>query len=513
MNQYSPVHLITELFQNTYKIHILSCFLSGILATFSTQPHNFIPLLFFCVVPVYYFIIYTKPKHLFCIGFSFGFGWFLASLYWIISPLFILGPSYYWVSPFAFLGLPLLLSLFWGWAFSMPALIDLDKTGKIILLVIFWSLAEWLRGNILSGFPWSMIGSIMYFPLEVAYSASYVGAYGQNLIVILLIVSPILLIINNKKIALIFVMTACFIIFTGIYKFHSTKIIKSQNLVRIVQPAFTHKQKWDRKKFWLNMQNLAYLSKQEKSIPNLIIWPETAITTFPENLPQDFPSWLKEFFLSSKSYLITGMPTKKVENNSTKFFNSAVLFNEDGKLTDQYEKIKLVPFGEFIPFSNYFPFINILVGENEFNKGKDKNLFYIEGIGKIRLLICYEAIFPGFINSKTHPDLLVNITNDYWFGNTIGPEQHLILSRQRAIETGVPLIRVSNSGISSGFDPLGKELDRLKFGRTGFLDITLPKKIETTFFYKRGNTIFFIMVLLLIGCYFLIKIFKTKFDQ
>ena len=124
------------------------------------------------------------------------------------------------------------------------------------------------------------------------------------------------------------------------------------------------------------------------------------------------------------------------------------------------------------------------MGENEFNKGKDKNLFYIEGIGKIKLLICYEAIFPGFINSKTHPDLLVNITNDYWFGNTIGPEQHLILSRQRAIETGVPMIRVSNSGISSGFDPLGKELDRLKFGRAGFLDITLPKKIETTFFYN-----------------------------
>ena len=172
-----------------------------------------------------------------------------------------------------------------------------------------------------------------------------------------------------------------------------------------------------------------------------------------------------------------------------------------------------MPFGEFIPFSKYFSFISVLVGESEFNSGKDKKTFFIKGIGKVKLLICYEAIFPGFINFEPLPDLLVNITNDYRFGDTIGPEQHLILSRQRAIETGLPLIRVSNSGISSGFDPLGRELGRLEFGKSGFLDITLPIKIEPTFFYKWGNNIFFIMIFLLLFLYFFIKIFKTKFDQ
>ena len=117
------------------------------------------------------------------------------------------------------------MSLFWGLAFLIPSFIDSNKTGKIILLVIIWALAEWLRGHILSGFPWAMIGSILYFPIEVAYSASLVGAYGQNLIVILLIVSPVLLIINEKKIALIFVIFSCFVIFFGAYKNYSTKII------------------------------------------------------------------------------------------------------------------------------------------------------------------------------------------------------------------------------------------------------------------------------------------------
>ena len=513
MNQTSSSHFINKLFRNSYKNHLLLCFLFGALASFAMHPYNFILLLFCCIVPVYYFIFYSKPIHLFGIGLSFGFGWFLCSLYWIISSLIILGSSYYFLTPLALLGLPLLMSLFWALAFSIPSFIVSNKTEKIILLVIIWALAEWLRGHILSGFPWAMIGSILYFPLEVAYSASLVGAYGQNLIVILLIVSPVLLIINEKKIALIFVIFSCVIIFFGAYKHYSTKIIESQNLVRLVQPAFPHKVKWDRDKFWLNMKNLAHLSHIETKTPILIIWPETSITTFYENLPKDFPAWLQEILSDSSSYLITGMPTKKFENNKIKYFNSAVVFNNEGQLIDKYDKIKLVPFGEFIPFSKYFSFISVLVGESEFNSGKDKNTFFIKGIGKVKLLICYEAIFPGFINFEPLPDLLVNITNDYWFGDTIGPEQHLILSRQRAIETGLPMIRVSNSGISSGFDPLGRELGRLEFGKSGFLDITLPIKIEPTFFYKWGNNIFFIMIFLLLFLYFFIKIFKTKFDQ
>ena len=141
-----------------------------------------------------------------------------------------------------------------------------------------------------------------------------------------------------------------------------------------------------------------------------------------------------------------------------------------------------------------------------------KNTFSINGIGKIQPMICFEAIFPGFLNGYGKANLMVNITNDFWFGNTYGPEQHLALARQRSIESGMPLLRVSNSGISAGYDPLGQELGRIEFGETGFLDITIPENLNSTLYNKWGDKIFFLMILLVI-IIFIFKLLKSRVDN
>ena len=187
------------------------------------------------------------------------------------------------------------------------------------------------------------------------------------------------------------------------------------------------------------------------------------------------------------------------------------VFNDLGEVITVYDKKKLVPFGEFNPFKNILNFFGTIASNQEFSKGKFTDSFFKFGGLNFLPLICYEAIFPTKIKYLNHYDVIINITNDHWFGNTFGPHQHHNLAKQRAIETGIPVLRVSNSGISSIIGPNGKELKKLNFNKKGFIDFHVPEKFEPTLYLKYGEKIYYYISLVLILLIIFIRLNVTQF--
>jgi len=481
---------------NFFKYFFL--FLVGFLATFSLPPFSFFPSVFLITISIFYLLYSDNLKEAFLIGFFLAFGWFLVSLYWISNAILIGGKEFFWMIPFIFFGLPAILSIFWGLAFFFTNLIGKNITERLFLLSILLPFFEWLRGNILSGFPWNMIGLSLSSPLEFAQTISFLGPYGQNILIVFLLTIPASL-YHNKKIFSFMVTVVCgTVLLTSTYIFNNNKIHFTKQSIRIVQPNFSHFEKWDKSKYLINQDKLLELSKNESKENYIIVWPETAIVNFFENIQQDIPHIVKTILYKNSGILIAGIPRKEMINNKNFYYNSMIAIDHNGKIVGNYDKKRLVPFGEYNPFKTFFSFFNTIATDKEFSKGGQNNQFFAYNNLNLFPMICYEAIFPFKTYKDKSYDLIINITNDVWFGKTLGPEQHFWLAKQRAIETGIPLLRVSNSGISGLIAPNGKEIESLKFGSSGFLELKIPKKFKQTLYLKFGEKIYYLITLVLI---------------
>ena len=482
-------------------------FLMGVFASLSLPPFSFFPIAFLITIPLFYLVNSKNLNDAFLIGYFLAFGWFLVSLYWISNAILVGGEEFLWMIPFVLIGFPAFLSVFWGLAFFFINLIGNSIVERLILFSILLPFFEWLRGNILTGFPWNMIGFSLSSPLEIAQSVALLGPYGQNILIALVLSIPIS-IYYNKKLFILFSIFSCGLVFlASFYTFKSNIVSFTEKNVILVQPNFSHREKWDKKNFYINQEKLLDLSKNSHGKKNLIIWPETAIVNFPENIKKELIH-IKEAILAKNSgFLITGIPRKKVINNKSFYYNSMIVLDQTGSIVGNYNKNKLVPFGEYNPFKNLFGFLKIIASDNEFSKGEliKDNFFSVDGLN-FYPMICYEAIFPFHTGKGKSYDLIINITNDRWFGKTLGPIQHFWLAKQRAIETGIPMVRVSNSGISSLIAPNGKEIKSLKFGTSGYLELKIPKKFKETLYLKFGEKIYYLMTLILIFLFLTIKL-------
>jgi len=483
--------------------------LIGSLASTSLPPLSIFPLIFLLSIPIFYFCESQNSKKAFLIGFFTALGWFLASLYWLSNSLVIGGKQFIWMIPFVFFGFPAFLSIFWGLAFYISNIFGKSFVEKMILISIFFPVFEWLRGNILTGFPWNMLGFALSHPLEISQTVSLMGPYGQNTLAILIVLIPVSLVAKQKSFAITTTLFCCTVLFFSYYQFKTNKVIFTEHTVRLVQPNFSHSEKWERNKFYQNLNKLVELSNADFSESGLIVWPETALTNFEENISKEINIISRSILLNDKAYLISGIPSKEYVNDTMHYYNSVMVFNHKGDNIGKYDKNKLVPFGEYIPFRKGISFLKILASDKEFSKGSIGAHFFKFGNLNIYPMICYEAVFPWKKNKRTSYDLIVNITNDNWFGNTFGPAQHFWLSKQRVIETGIPMIRVSNSGISAVIAPNGKEIGKLNYGISGFLDTKIPKKFSETFYSKWGDSIFFLMTIILIIVYCILRL-NTK---
>lgn len=460
-------------------------------------------------------------------GWWFGFGYFVFGLFWVGEAFLVEAEKFAWLLPLAVTLLPAGLALFFAAAAFVSHQFWTKGVSRLFVLSVAFGAAEWLRGNILTGLPWNTLGYALTQPLPVMQLVSLVGVTGLTFVVVMLAVSPLVLASEAARekqpvrSALVGgVCTIVFLIFA--YAYGSIRMASSdtENVpnvqLRLVQPAIAQKDKWAPAKRSDIFFGLLELSKtnaegQTDDLKNTthVIWPEAAIPF----LVLRTPTALKEIakMLPENAQLLTGAlrygqgVTSATPADQREVFNSLMVLNSDGLLVGMSDKTHLVPFGEYLPFRTLLNAIGLrrlTKLRGSFSAGKTpRALVGVAGLPPVAALICYEAIFPEeIVQTGERPGVLLNVTNDAWFGDLTGPRQHFHQNRIRAVEQGVPLVRVANNGISAVVDPYGRLSGVLALNQRGTVDVKLPRALSQTLYGALGDWLALAIALFLSAC-------------
>ena len=474
-------------------------FIGGLLSGLSFFSSILIPLL----ILGHYILI----KGLFCedrkfnslfSGWLFGLGFFLTSMHWIVNP-FLVYEEHKILAPLVLIVFPSLMGLF----FAIPCVLinkfinykkihDFFFT-KILLISFLIFISELLRSNIFGGLPLNLYGHIWIFNENFIKISSFIGVFGLSFLTILWIIIIVLYLIR-KDISFIIPLISfpIFLISFSIFQLKENQPESKTISVRVVQPNIPQNKKWDRTLFQVHLDKLLTLSNKVKKGELLVVWPEAAITGF-LNENEDLISYIRQK-IDEDTVIITGGLRREFYGSDFKVFNSFYIIKKNELIF--YDKKKLVPFGEFIPLRFLINIFKLTPGKTDFSKGDIDEIIFLElGQEKIFLepSICYEAIFQTFNKKKI--EVLINITNDAWFGNFTGPKQHLTASIFRSVEKGVPLVRSANSGISVITDKNGKILKKLGLNASGFIDYDLNLGKNETLFISYKNMILIYLIL------------------
>ncbi len=474
----------------------LAAFLAGALAVLAQAPYDFFAV-GFVSFPVLVWLLdgatgdasdgwLKRLRPAFATGWWFGFGYFLAGLWWIGEALLVEADSFAWALPFAVIGIPFALAFFYGLAAMVARLFWSSDIGRIAALAFGFGLAEWLRGFLFTGFPWNAIGyAAMPVPL-LMQSVSVVGMNGMNVLAVFVFSLPALLAARRhvrSGIALLVVLVGAHVAF-GYFQLTSPTDMAAKSLaVRIVQPNVDLAEKWDasvRDRIFSDLMELSAKAPEPgQDKPRLILWPETSVPF----LFTQRPEALTELgtMLGDGQTLVAGIVREEGATASeadNRYYNSVVAINDRGEIADAVDKVHLVPFGEYLPFSGLLRRLGIeqlVAGPMNFEAGTERHPIKLPGGINAVPFICYEVIFPDLVAvDVASADVIVNLTNDAWFGDTPGPYQHFRQAQVRAVENGLPLLRAANNGISAVVDSRGRILDALAINVRGAIDVTVP---------------------------------------
>jgi len=447
------------------------------------------------------------------LGWSFGFGFFLAGLYWIAAALFVDIGQFWWLVPIALTAMPAGFALFT--ALALLAAYEARRRGaligsaRILALALAWSAAEYLRGHLLTGFPWNLVGYTWAngFPgsLDVLQLVSLTGIYGLSLVTVTAASLPARLgDFGRGRWAAVVAALLMIVVpaMGGAWRLAqaSGETVPGVTL-RLVQPSIPQMLKNDAQAEVQNFQRLLALSAAEGADKiSAVIWPEAAAPPLLERYPN-----LRHAIAAVTPHgglLITG--TERAEPLQgwppQHVWNSIVALDDKGDIVGTYDKAHLVPFGEYVPLRGILPMAKIAPSIGDFAAGPGPRTLTLPGLPAVSPLICYEAIFPGAVADPQHrPHWLLNVTNDAWYGQTPGPLQHLASARTRAVEEGLPLMRAANNGISAAVDPYGRVLARLDLNAVGVLDEPLPRDLRPTIYAQFGDSVFFALALLFLA--------------
>ncbi len=438
----------------------------------------------------------SSARPAFWVGIHFAFGYFFVGLFWIGEAFLVEAERVVYLLPFAITLMPLLLSIFWGLACLVARIFWTTSPIKNVIIFTFsLTFFEILRGNIFTGFPWNLLGFAFDFSTAMLQSAAIWGIYGLTFIVILLSTGFAIFADARYKPRSVFM-----VLFTGFLVlwvggsarlYYSPTQYNDKIYLRLVQGNIAQKDKWRPEmreaiaNRYLELSAKKTTDKDEglNKITHLI-WPEAAMPFLlrPES------SFMREAIslLKQDAFLITGAIDKQNIDGNITYFNSILVFNSSGNRVGKYNKHHLVPFGEYLPYAKLLKKIGLekMVSVNEdISKGKKPTNIYLKNTPAFAASICYEAIFSGrIVEKENRPEWILNLTNDAWFGETIGPYQHLAQARMRAIEEGLPMVRVANTGLTAVFDPMGRKVASLPKGKTDILDTRLPLKVGPTIF-------------------------------
>jgi apolipoprotein N-acyltransferase len=492
---------IIEYFKKFFLAQVLFLFFLGCLSglVFSSNL-ILLPLMIIGLVSLFYFIYNNNLNivRVFFIGCSYSFGQLFVGLYWISFAFEFTMNAGIWVGLIAVLILAILLSIFTGVSCALSKYIkdlwQLNVFGYALLFSSLLSMGEYLRGNLFGGFPWNILGYIWSESYVLMQPVSVIGIYGLGLLSFLGCIAFILFFYRIRYGFYALLPLTLFLTYSTLELMLFSDKNNSLLSVRVIQPSIKQDEKWNTNLKSQHLEKLINLSIAENSNfnPSIIIWPESAFPYNSSLLEEQINifDWLKD-----NQILITGITrTNYKEKKLTEIYNSAYIIDNLEKISMYYDKNKLVPFGEYNPFKNIINFEKFTDGSLDFSRGQGLNVFNLSKVKhNIGLLICYEVIFSGKIINGTRPDVLINITNDAWYGDTYGPLQHLAAARARAIEEGLPLVRSANTGVSAAIDKNGRFIERLDIGQEGFIDIYLPINNKRTIFSIYGNTLYIIM--------------------
>jgi apolipoprotein N-acyltransferase len=485
---------------------------AGALSSLAMAPSNLWPLLF-VTFPVAVWLIDGAAAGRFkgvaaaaLAGWWFGFGYFVTGLYWVGAAFLVDAQIFGWLLPFAVTLLPAGLALFTAAGFALARLLWRPGALRVLALAVGLTVSEWLRGHVLTGFPWNAFGYALTGPLTLAQNASLLGLWGLTFVAVAVFASPATLADDPRDTPrrwLPLALSAAVLVAMagyGALRLNGTPTAFVPDVrLRILQPNLQQNEKFNYAarhnvmRRYLEMSDRA-TGPQSSGVRDVthLIWPESA---FPFFLTREADAMAQiAGLLPPGTVLITGAvraPEAAPNTRITRAYNSVYVIDHEGSILSVYDKVHLVPFGEFLPFQNFLERIGLMQltkVQGGFIPGDRRRSLSVPGAPRMLPLVCYEIIFPGAaVPRSDRPGWLVNLTNDGWFGRTAGPYQHLQQARVRAIEEGLPVVRAANTGISAVIDPLGRMLNWLPLGSEGVLDARLPEPIGETVFSRLGD--------------------------
>jgi apolipoprotein N-acyltransferase len=453
-------------------------FLLGALLAAGLPPVDLTPVVF-VVFPLYLWLDdgSATPLASARLAYVFALGHFTAGLYWIAAALFVDIGTFWWALPFALLGTPAVLSCFVAVCLYAVALakskLKLSGIAAISLFAVAWSASEWLRGHLFTGFPWDLIGYVWAgaFPGAVAMlqSTAVIGIYGLSFLTVL--AAALLSLLGTASLAPL-------------------------SSWRRTMPAIAAAAlKWDPAAAEANFRRLTELSTAPS--PHklaAVIWPEAAATFF---LERDAVHRAEIATVAPEGgYVITGaLRAEPLVGPVDQVWNSIEVIDASAKIVARFDKAHLVPFGEYMPLKDVLPLKKFSPGTIDLSAGPGPQTLTLARLPSFSPLICYEAIFPGaVVDPHDRPDWLLNVSNDAWYGRSAGPYQHFAIARTRAVEEGLPLVRVANNGITGVVDAEGRVLARTSLDAVTYADIALPAAGAATPYSYFGDGVFLAML-------------------
>ena len=514
------------MFKNKFLTALYIIFL-GAISSYSLPPYNYF-IINFITYSLFFIFIFNKKKEqssnksLFKYGWYFGFGYFLFSLYWIAISL-TFDQNFKFLIPVAVILLPAFLALFYGLiTYLFSIFYSKNVVSAFFIFAIIFGLIEFVRGSILTGFPWNLISFSFSNSIYFIQILSIIGTYSFNLICISLFTLPALFILRKSRTEIIvcfsfILLSAAFLIFGNIRgnNFNSLESVKNPYIIKAISSNISLDRFYSKQDELKIINELIEISAPTKNEPTIFLWPEGII---PDSYLRDM-SIYKNLFLKNfgeHDLIIMGLNSIERKNDKNLIFNSMAVFNNKLEIVANYNKVNLVPFGEFTPLESILSLIGIKTITNSyqsFTSGEARIPLNVKS-SKIDLnllpLICYEIIYSGKLSRDDNFDYIINISEDGWFGNSIGPKQHFSHSIFRSIESGKYIIRSANNGISAIVNPIGIIEQEVEFGSTGYVELTESKLVKSTLFMLYGNKTFLILILIYIFLFFSFN--KPKYE-
>ncbi len=418
-----------------------------------------------------------------------GAGYFALAMSWITEPFFVQPEIYGWMAPFAMIIFAIGGAMFWIVPAWLAARAAPDRQARIMAFAAGMVLSDWLRGWIFTGLPWALLGHI-WIETPVAQMAAWIGAVGLSTITLTVAALPLILAHPAAPdlrrgltgIALSLALIALFWL-AGLSRLQMP-VEPGDVTLRLVQPNADQALKWDpawAQTFWERLLSES-AAPSETGPPDAVIWPETAVGFLLNNAGEALP------VLSDAAKAPVLMGIQRAEGQ--RYYNSLIEVAPGGSVAAIYDKFHLVPFGEYIPWGDLMARFGIgaFAARQGFGytPGPGPGVMTPAGLPPVQPLICYEAIFPQHLRAVQGAEWLLQITNDSWFGTRSGPYQHLALARLRSIESGLPLMRAANTGITAAIDPLGRVTAEIPLGVQGHIDPTLPEPLPQTVWTRFG---------------------------